>query len=174
MKPASNEWIKLMVTIMTGSLILTTLDGCDSDCDYDIETRDDDIAFALLDKNSGEYLFDESNQYYHIDTFKIFDQNQVQLGEYDYNYFRDGSFGYRFNIIDIYDNSIDPNPQAQEVCKKYYLYLNYTDTDTLETCFTAKRDGCLYFNRFQVSYNDSTVFAKEGSQLLEFSFEIPK
>jgi len=174
MKLVNNEWIKLFLTIVIGNSILTTLGSCDPECNYDIETRDDHVTFALVDKRTGEYLFKESNLNYHVDTFKIFNENNVPLGEYDYNYFRDGSLGYRFNIISIYNQRTDPDPVTQEVCKKYFLYLNYNDTDTLQTCFTARRDGCLYFNRFQAYYNDSLVFTKQGSQLVQFSIVIPK
>ncbi len=38
MKPTSKEWINLIGTILIGGLILSTLGGCDSDCDYDIGT----------------------------------------------------------------------------------------------------------------------------------------
>lgn len=167
--------LKLISTLFLWGLILTGLNGCDSDCEYDIETGDDGIAFAIIDKNSGEYLFQESNLTYHIDTFKIFDQNHVQLGEYDYGYFRDGSYGYRFSIFNIYDDTIDPDPLKQEVCKQYYLYLNYTDTDTLETCFTAKSNGCVYFDKFKVFYNGSLVFTQASEpQLVSITCEILK
>ena len=167
--------LKPIGTLSICGFVLVMMYGCNWDCEHGIELRDDSFNFALLDKNTGEYLFKESKLTYHVDTFKIFDQNHVQLGEYDYDYFRDGSYGYRFSIIDIYDDTIDPDPQKQEVCKQYYLYLNYTDTDTLETCFTARRDGCLYFDRFEVFYNDALVFTENReSNIVAVSAEIPK
>jgi hypothetical protein len=85
--------LKLISTLFLWGLILIGVDGCNVDCEYGIELRDDHFTFALVDKSTSEYLFQESNLTYHIDTFKIFDQNQVQLGEHDYSYFRDGSYG---------------------------------------------------------------------------------
>jgi len=166
---------KILAIILIGSLISITIIGCDSTCEYDIETSDDHFIFAIVDKNTGEYLFQESKLNYNVDTFKIFDQNHVQLDEFDYDNFRYGSYGYRFSIFNIYDDTIDPNPQKHEVFKQYYLYLDYSDTDTLETCFTAKSNGCLYFDKFKVFYNGSLVFTQVSeAQLVTITCEIPK
>lgn len=168
MKPMNIKFSKGIGAIVMATLILMKLSGCETECAKSIEEGDEVIIFAIKDKNTGEYLFKENNQYYHIDTLKIFDQNNAQLGEYDYSYFRYGSLGYKFNINNIYESGVDPDPRKQEVCKKYYLYLAYTDTDTLETCFTGKVDECLTFDQFNVLYNDSLIFTGGGDAVIEF------
>jgi hypothetical protein len=136
------------------------------------------IAYSLFScecqtgETSGDYNFQVSNGFhgtilykrtrkpvlfigqvkYNYDTVAIFNEDWKVKGAGQIN--NDGSI-YLFFIEDSDYGILDTQIQ-----RRYYMYFNYQDIDTIDIAFEAKMNECdeQIIKYFKVAYNDSVYF----------------
>jgi hypothetical protein len=130
------------------------------------------LKFSLIDKNTGINLFRSGASQipeYNKDTIKLFNQDfqQIELEKIQ------ESFLYSFQIRYIYEYGEDESAFNAEKCKRYYLYLNQNDTDTLDLCFTAENLKCngQWFKEFKVLYNSKLIYQKQKSTVFDIDIK---
>jgi hypothetical protein len=127
-------------------------------CDEPPSLVDASLKFKLVDKITNVNLYNSEpfiNPAYNKDTIKLYNQDfqELELEKIE------ESFLYSFRIRYIYKDGEDESAFNMEKCKRYYLYLNKNDTDTLDLCFTAENLKCKGqgFKEFKVFYNSSLI-----------------
>ena len=121
------------------------------------------VDFTLLDA-TGRNLLGFNGRYF-SDTVKIYDQQQRPV-------FRgpvrlDGIVGFAPLQLEI-----DQLLYATALTRRYYLYLNRADADTITLAFQLRKNDCGFaeFQRYEVMYNGASVSTGEGLYLPSLTF----
>jgi hypothetical protein len=143
-------------------------------CDEPPSLVDASLKFKLVDKITNVNLFRFGSTQipeYNKDTIKLFNQDLQQI---DLEKIEESFFSYSFLIKYIYKDGEDESAFNMEKCKRYYLYLNQNDTDTLDICFTAENLRCKGqgFKEFKVFYNAKLI--PQNQQESAFDINIKK
>ena len=121
------------------------------------------IDFTLRDA-SGRNLLGFNGPYF-SDSVKIYDQQKRPV-------FRgpvrlDGIVGFAPLRLEI-----DQLPYGTALTRRYYLYLNHADSDTITLAFQLRKNDCGFaeFQRYEVTYNGASVSAGDGLYLPSHTF----
>ena len=139
----------LLITMISSFM---TNCGC-SDPSYLIDGST--FAFRLIDESTGEVVFpDRFNPF----TFQIIDDAGDTV---DIDTRRDGgASNYGFIVDPTGDQSFRYDERFR---RRFYLYFDSTDIDTLVLFFVPRRDDCTeYMDDFEAYYNDELVASGSG------------
>lgn len=67
----------------------------------------------------------------------------------------------------------DNTPVDQDVCRKYYVYFNENEIDSLNVCLKLNLNECgsPFFKKLQVFYNNQLKYDGGGSQTVNLDIE---
>lgn len=67
---------------------------------------------------------------------------------------------------------LDQLPYGTALTRRYYLYLNRSDSDTITLAFQLRKNDCGFaeFQRYEVKYNGASVSTGEGLYLPSLTF----
>lgn len=144
----------LKIISLIGIFLLCFSSSC-KDCGH----RDNEAVFffAVLE-DSGSTKFMEPGSKYNLDTFKILNEKKETL---DPSYSRKGRAGFNLQYDKV------NTPVDQDVCRKYYVYFNENDIDSLNVCLKINLDECehSFFKESQVFYNNQLKYDGGGKMV---------
>ncbi len=157
----------LIVTILLFALV--TFNSCDlngSKCGGDYSFSGDNLfGFVILDKKTNENVFNVFTTNYNYDTVTVYNPDwKVALAT---SIGFDGAVALRF--IDLQS---DKDVVDQLISKRFYMYFNYQDIDTIDIDFKMTKGNCGHqiMEYFKVAYNDSVYVDKIVSRVPGASF----
>jgi hypothetical protein len=120
--------------------------------DYDFQFSNP-LFFSILDKQTKQRVLLIGQIKYNYDTVAIFDEAWTN-DSYSYTIRNDGSI-----VLDFINRS-DKGTLNKRVERRYYMYFNYQDIDTIDVAFEMKLNDCdeQIMKYFKVVYNDSIYF----------------
>lgn len=135
---------------------------CSRESDYNF-SLDNGFYFSILDKTTKANILEIGQHDYNYDTLAILDQNWKKISEIP----QDG----RIDLLFI-DPIADKNRVSGFIERRFYVYFNYQDTDTVDIKFKMKFGECdaQMPSYFKVSYNNTTYYDKSTERIpyLEF------
>jgi hypothetical protein len=143
---------KIFLSITALVLILSSLSSCKCGPeDYSL-TDSNSFGFFIRDKKTNENILVAGDTQYILDSVKVYnDQWKVPFGNFL------SSDGYQLLYFITKD---DRGKVNKTISKRFYMYFNYQDIDTIDIDFVTKYDECdlQKMNYFKVSYNDSVYY----------------
>lgn len=149
-------------------LLMVTFFSCSKsggECEEPIDaTRSSEVVVTFRDKATGRYLYSEVNPMYNKDSLKVYDPSGKSLVILSQSRTipntSSGFFALSFG--NLYDAQADQSAFDNEVCKKFIIKYNATETDTVMTCFRILKTKCgSVFNPIKVYHKgqllDSTA-----------------
>lgn len=131
-----------------------------SPCDETSNVNSSSIVISFIDKQTGQYLYTETNPLYNIDSVKVYDKAGKQLHLlYALNPIP-GSNSRYYSVAagPVYDSQKDQNSFYQELCKDLFIRYRYDDIDTIKACFKSKELKCgSVFETIKISYRDTLI-----------------
>lgn len=114
-------------------------------CEEPIDAeRSSEVVITFKEKATGKYLYSEVNPLYNKDSLRVYDPNGESLiilstsGTIPNTY----SGYYIYSFGPLYDAQTDKAALTTEVCKKYIIKYNSSETDTVTTCFRLQKTEC--------------------------------
>lgn len=134
----------LVVLAITISLL-----SCEENCG-ECFTPPDGISLMITDKNDGSDLI--FNGTYKPDSIEIFYYDQQNIKHVNFDIYTD-SIGHHSKIV-----SFDIAFKSVEGFKRFYLYLDYSDTDTIYYDeVTRSENCCTWHETLSFTINDQNV-----------------
>ena len=129
------------------------------DCEEPMYVENSSIIVSFKDKD-GKYMYDNLFPTYNKDSLRVIDEhgNLIRL-----------LFGsevvpgttHSYTTIDIgpvYNAQTDMASFSSEVCKKFYIWYNKNEKDTIKACFISKNLKCgSVFESLKVYHRDSLL-----------------
>lgn len=123
-----------------------------------------DLSFTVLNRNTLENILHVRNMNFNYDTVKVFHENWEVA--FDSPVPLNGIISLRF-----LDPIADRDVLDQLISKRFYMYFNFQDIDTIDIDFKMKKDDCgQVMSYFKVAYNDSTYFDNTVNNIPSFDF----
>lgn len=130
--------------------------GCGEGDWYEFTTQNA-LRFLILDKATRENVLYIGQTNYNYDTVKVYDISgnvtvPYQNGEWT-------AWDGRMDLIFL-DYFTDRNVVNQRITRRYYMYFDYMDIDTIDLAFEMRIDKCdrQIMKYFKVAYNDSVYY----------------
>jgi len=163
--------VKDSILIVTFSAI-ALLSSCNGnlfpDCDGDYSFSGDNLfSFQIQDKITGQNMLHARNMKYNYDTVTVYDEgfNVALAAPVELS----GTLHLRF-----IDREKDKNVFDQIITKRFFMYFNYEDIDTVDIEFRMQKNGCeqQVMQYFKASYNggvyvDEMVESVPGASFLK-------
>jgi hypothetical protein len=140
---------KLSITALV--LILSSLSSCCGPEDYSL-TDSNSFGFVIRNKKNKENILIAGDTQYILDSVNVYNEQwKVPYGTFIRP---DGYLGLYFITKD------DRGKVNKTISKRFYMYFNYQDIDTIDIDFVTKYDECDFqkMKYFKVSYNDSVYY----------------
>ena len=124
------------------------------------------MVISFIDKQTGRYLYAETNPLYPIDSLKIFNEAGIQL-QLLYALISIPNSTARYYTVAIgpvYNSQADQNSFYRELCRNFTVKYKYNETDTIKTCFKSKNKDCgSVFETFKIYYKDSLISSSDNN-----------
>ncbi len=135
--------IYIFTIIIAGIL---TFSSCKKggNCEEALTINQSDIAVTFKDQATGKYLYSEINPLYNKDSLKVFDPNGNSLIVLRKLSINPGTFVeyWELGFGSIYDPQLDAAAFNSEICKNFLVKYKYNESDTIKTCFKARKTKC--------------------------------
>lgn len=118
------------------------------------------VVISFIDKQTGKYVYTETNPLFSLDSLKIFDEfgNSLPLLYAITPITGTNSRYYSVAASPIYNQQKDQNSFYTELCRTFLIRYKYNDFDTLKACFKSKQLTCgSEFESLKISYRDTLV-----------------
>jgi hypothetical protein len=135
---------------------------CSREGDYDFSLNNQ-FFFTILDKATRGNILEIGQHSYNYDTLAIFDQNWQRKSGVAF----DGKVHIQFIEPDA-----DKNKVRDYIERRFYMYFNYQDIDTVDIKFKMKFSECdaQIPSYFKVSYNNTTYYDKSTERIPNLEF----
>jgi hypothetical protein len=155
---------------------IISLYSCDRCRDYDEANGCFNATFSiekdgkpLYNMETHPYLCDSTGQYC-IDSVQLFNSNFKLLPLF----YGDNNGLYRLSYLPIFDETTDKIAVNEKFSKKFFLRLNYLDTDTIEVKYHLERGNLFCNKRFirdiQAFYNGVEAYFNSDGALGQILF----
>lgn len=156
--------MKTLALVIISSVLVCTLFSCECQSGdyYDFITANS-LGFIIVDEKSKLNILSIGQTNYNYDTLKVYNSNWTVASNVEPG---DGI---------VYLDFIERDDKGQLsilISKKYYMYFNYLDVDTLNIDFRMSINDCdeQVIEYFEVSYNDSIYFDEETGFVPDITF----
>jgi hypothetical protein len=144
---------KFILLMAIGSLAYCfTLCSCNP-CDTGYQFESDGLfGFKVIDRTTKEPVLHIRHTWYNYDTVAVYNENWDNMfAAVDY----DGVVGFIF-----IDRITDKGVIDQLITRRFFMYFNYQDIDTIDIAFKMRLDECndQRISYFKVAYNDSVYY----------------
>jgi hypothetical protein len=114
---------------------------------------DNPFGFIILDKVTRERVLHVMHTKYNYDTVRVYKENWDEAAHQQIDF-------SGLIIFDFIDKQMDQGVVNQLITKRYFMYFNYQDIDTIDISFKMRLDDCSdqRMSYFKVAYNDSVYF----------------
>lgn len=150
----------LNIALLSVVLLITVTACCSGESDYQFEL-DNYLFFSILDKQSKlDILESINNTTYNYDTVNVYDENWGKV--------LDEGVDISGDIVLLFVNRTEDKGKINSLIeKRYYMYFNHQDIDTIDVQFKMNMNECdqQVLNYFKVSYNDSVYFDKKTNRI---------
>ena len=152
-----------IITLIIISAITLSVASCiksGGPCEEPLNINLSSISVSFTDQTTGKFLYAEVNPLYNKDSLNIFDPfgTQLILLTSLAQIPNTNSRYWEINFGNLYNSSTDPDPFISEVCKNFIVQYNSVETDTIRTCFKAKKTKCgSVFEMLEVYHKDSLL-----------------
>jgi hypothetical protein len=153
----TRTWISKIILLGTSAVVICAicyLSSCKGDnCggDYSV-ILNNQLSFHIYDKETKQDVLVVGESPYNFDTVKVYDTEwKVPL---NMHVRLDGYVGFCF-ISESDKGKVD-----QKISKRFYMYFDQNDIDTIDIAFNTSYDEChnQLLKYFKVAYNDSVYF----------------
>ena len=154
----------LLLLVGTGLLSLPSCDGGKCGGDYYF-SGSNTFNFGILDKHSKQNVLEVGQINYNYDTVKVYHENWEVA--YPGRVPGDG-----FIVLPFIDPVIDKDVVNKRITRRFYMYFNYQQVDTIDFAFEMKYGQChrQVMKYFEVAYNDSLYFAGPTETVVSVNF----
>lgn len=148
---------RLLFVLASGFLINSCGKG---PCSETSNVSSSSVIISFIDKQTGKYVYTETNPLFSIDSLKVYDEfgNALSL-LYALNTIPGtNSKYYSVAARPIYNQQKDQNSFYNELCRNFLIKYKYNDTDTLKACFKSRQVDCNSdFETLKLSYRDTLI-----------------
>ena len=152
LNPLPMQQLKLIPPLLV--LFLLSLPSCDwGRCGGDYYFYGNLFGFNVLDGKTRQNVLEVGQINYGYDTVKVYHEN------WDVAYAKPVP-GDGMIFLQFIDEVKDKGVVNTRIARRFYMYFNYQNVDTLDIAFEMKYDKChnQRMKYFKVAYNDSVYF----------------
>ena len=165
----------LYFLLLISSVVILSSNSCrkGGPCEEPPDINVSSLVIRFIDKQTGKYLYTETNPLYNRDSLKAFDSlGNLLVPIFALNQIP-GSLD-RYYVVSagpIYNSQTDAVSFTKEICKDFIIKYKYNETDTVKVCFKSQSRKCgSVFETLKVFYKGGLIGSTTNETYLLVTF----